>query len=147
MARLRYALDPFKSMPKTEYTHCGIARRFFPKWVGWEILDKNPNSNVDNLVEDFYAEFFWNKLELDKLECQTTAELIFVFAVQNGKKKTIEKLVRVCGEDWLYTCNDFDKFLELYAEFTELCIVNNKLSELKKLLSIYNKYIIYRYRK
>ncbi len=76
-------------------TYCGIARKFFPKWGGWPIIDSNkkfrnfPNvlagdDNLTALVRAFYKENFWNALRLDDVANQPIANELYDTGVNMG---------------------------------------------------------------
>lgn len=76
-------------------TYKGIARKQWPNWEGWSIVDSLRKSsffpsNLDTnplmlgLVEQFYRDNFWNKILGDSLSSQESANCIFDFAVNAG---------------------------------------------------------------
>lgn len=100
MARLEPALEYvlshegwYANNPKDPggETWRGIARRFWPTWVGWQLIDAAksepgfPNSlraraDLQKLVEDFYRQNFWPAL-YDQVENQNIATRLFDFGV------------------------------------------------------------------
>jgi lysozyme family protein len=75
----------------------GIARKFWPKWPGWPIIDTimlqhpaNVNEALENdadlqpLVLTFYETEFWNKLLLASLDNQQIANQLFDISVNMG---------------------------------------------------------------
>lgn len=81
------------------YTHTeegkyrGISKKFFPKWEGWEL------DNKDEAVERFYMAYFYYSLKLDLIENTELETLVLNFATLQGKRKAISKLQKVCGID------------------------------------------------
>ena len=67
-------------------TYAGITRKWNPSWLGWEIIDRGDmgNSQLTQMVRDFYKINFWDKVKGDDLARQETAETIFDFAVNTG---------------------------------------------------------------
>jgi len=80
-------------------TYRGISRKFWPKWVGWDIIDSTDHfdDRLDALVIEFYREYFWDALHLDKVEDDFVASMILDFGTNIGKKAIISKLQRVVG--------------------------------------------------
>ena len=150
MASFKQALICIDSLPINSVNFYGIKREFFPKWEGWKIIDagKIPDKNT---VAEFYNMYFWSKLKGDLIHNQELAELLFLFSILNGKKKTIEKLSRVLARDILLVNNEvineinsadvIKLFMYLYCEISEFCIMLDKKQDFYKLLRIYNKFI------
>lgn len=76
-------------------TYKGIARKMWPQWKGWDIIDferKNINfpknlpliQTLENRVEDFYKIHFWDKVQGDLINDKEVATCIFDFAVNAG---------------------------------------------------------------
>lgn len=76
-------------------TYKGIARNSHSSWSGWKIIDKSKqdksfpanlvnNVNLQQLVEQFYLESFWQPLKADQIQNQTSANSVFDFAVNTG---------------------------------------------------------------
>ena len=75
-------------------TYKGVARKFWPKWSGWTIIDayrhagfpKNLESlpELQKFVSDFYYNNFWVKIAGDKLKNDSLAADLFDTAVNNG---------------------------------------------------------------
>ena len=150
MANFNKALDYVKTGTYSTICYEGISRKFFPKWVGWKFIDDGftDYDKLDKMVDDFYYTYFWIKLKLDDVQDQNLANLILYFAVQNGKKKAVQKVQRVLKlpqgglmtEELVGSINSIN-FLELYCEYIEFCISYNKKKELELLLTIYNRYL------
>jgi lysozyme family protein len=80
-------------------TYCGIARNFFPKWKGWEIVDsKKPLKHEDiikddvlhDLVHSFYKNEFWDKIKGDSIVSQLKANQLYDMAVNAGVSNAIK---------------------------------------------------------
>jgi len=78
-------------------TYAGVARKFWPKWGGWAIIDLLktkvgfPKSLSNSLplqahVEDFYKRNFWDANKLDDILNQPLANELFDTAVNMGAK-------------------------------------------------------------
>ena len=67
-------------------TYAGIARKFPPRWPGWQLVDKNDmdNPQLTRLVYDFYQQEYWQAIKGDDIKEQRIAESIFDFAVNAG---------------------------------------------------------------
>ena len=67
-------------------TYAGIARKFHPRWPGWQLVDKNDmdNPQLTHLVYDFYQQEYWQAIKGDDIKEQRIAESIFDFAVNAG---------------------------------------------------------------
>lgn len=101
------------SKDKGGETYHGIARKHWPVWAGWEMIDevKNErsshlsevlasNKELQVLIESFYKENFWNKLLCDHLP-QKVANELFDTSVNMGHyygayclQKSLNKLNR-----------------------------------------------------
>jgi len=79
-------------------TFKGIARKFYPKWEGWVLVDINHfDPRLDDMVIQFYHEQFWDKLGLDNVQDEFIAQLLLDFGVNIGKKKIAQKIQRILG--------------------------------------------------
>lgn len=79
-------------------TYMGVARKFYPNWEGWKIVDyvksKNGgklswnyrinNVDLDHLVKVFYYKNFWLRRRLNHVKDANIAGLIFDFGVNAG---------------------------------------------------------------
>ena len=71
-----YWMDP-DNLDSGGETYCGISRVNFPKWEGWKIIDKfkplkrgqiiTTVKELEDLVEQFYADQFYNKCKIDDI--------------------------------------------------------------------------------
>lgn len=81
-------------------TYKGIARKFYPDWSGWSIIDGvkdqvnisdlnktlEANTYLNTLVRAFYKSMFWDRLELDLIKEQDLADELFDTGVNQGIK-------------------------------------------------------------
>lgn len=76
-------------------TYFGIARKQWPEWKGWEIIDSLKSNDYfprvaenDSLLQvmvlEFYKKEFWDVLRLDQLEDQPIANELFDTSVNTG---------------------------------------------------------------
>lgn len=151
MASLNVSLNfiPSKITPN-EYK--GISRVYFPKWEGWELLDNSKHID-ESLVKDFYNKYFWARINGDLIEDQHMANLLFLFSVLSGKKKTLAKVRRILNfsdsvsdTEAIYKLNrvtnsDFT-FLYLYAEIVEFLYSTNNIAYLSLLTKVYYKWLV-----
>ncbi len=79
-------------------TYAGISYKNFPDWKGWNLIDKNKKyqetseltqSELTQLVKDFYKINFWDKIKGDEIRNQKIAIDICDFAVNAGVKTAI----------------------------------------------------------
>lgn len=88
-------------------TYKGIARRHWPGWKGWEIVDalKSKPGFPQNLagnellqahVESFYKRNFWSGW-YDQMDSQELAERVFDRAVNCGVRQAHKMLQRAAG--------------------------------------------------
>jgi len=80
-------------------TYAGIARNFWPKWKGWQLIDalKDAQSfprnlknipSLQKLVEDFYFSNFWLANRLGEIVNQDVADWAYDHAVNGGGRGT-----------------------------------------------------------
>ena len=55
------------------------------------------NKSFVAMVAMFYRDEFWNKMKLDEVLYQNTAEEIFIFGVNAGKRTAIRKAQKIVG--------------------------------------------------
>lgn len=85
-------------------TYKGIARRSFPAWIGWHLIDALKQGEQDqrvlnrrlagstdlqHLVLEFYRENFWLQVHGDEISSQAIAEQLFDCAVHLGVKRAV----------------------------------------------------------
>lgn len=79
-------------------TYRGISRVFFPDWPGWRRIDAAKraasfpanlarNNGLQQAVEAFYREQFWDRLRGDQIADQEVAEEVFDTAVNMGTRR------------------------------------------------------------
>lgn len=89
-------------------TYKGIARKFWPQWEGWAIIDakkSKPNfpillevdEDLQAMVKAFYKVNFWDKVKGDQINNQEVAFSIFDFAVNAGDKTAVRLAQRAIG--------------------------------------------------
>lgn len=77
-------------------TYCGIARNYWPQWIGWALVDEikhnaglkfiqalKEDEELGRLVMKFYNDEFWNRLLCGELD-QDIANELFDTAVNQG---------------------------------------------------------------
>ncbi len=110
-------------------TYRGIARRFFPDWEGWKIIDRlKPlvqgeiiqDRKLDDLVNAFYKANFWDKMKGDGVQNQAIATYCYDWYVNAGGNaiKSIQHMLGlqqdgVCGEQTLAALNAAGNILQL----------------------------------
>ncbi len=87
-------------------TYKGIARKFYPDWAGWAIIDSHKplkhntiikDERLDNLVDEFYITKKW--LKLGGIAIQAVANQIFDFTVNSGRgAKIVQGLLGVAQD-------------------------------------------------
>lgn len=98
----KYANDPDD---RGGETYRGIARNFHGNWEGWSIIDAaksqpnfpnnlEENSQLQDLVYDFYKRKFWDSFWGDKISNQDIAIEIFEFGVNAGIGRSVKRLQR-----------------------------------------------------
>lgn len=79
-------------------TYRGISRRYHPSWNGWQIVDQEKNAKggklphnhriinsfLDQLIQDFYRQNFWDKIFLDAVKDSSLQIIIFDGYVNMG---------------------------------------------------------------
>jgi lysozyme family protein len=106
----RYANNP---KDRGGETYMGIARRRFPNWSGWAIVDGYRNySNfpkvldadiiLQKLVRAFFKENFWNELSLDQVNDQPIAIELYDTGVNMGTGAAaifLQRVLNVTNKD------------------------------------------------
>lgn len=69
-------------------TYAGVARNFWPKWEGWDLIDagKIDDPELTKLVREFYKKNFWNKIKGDLINDPKISRTMFDFSVNAGVK-------------------------------------------------------------
>jgi len=86
-------------------TYKGIARRYFPNWYAWKIIDDlkkesnfprnlQQNSHLQRAVKDFYEEYFWETNKLSSLRFSEVKTKLFDIGVNMGTKTAATFLQR-----------------------------------------------------
>ncbi len=81
-------------------TYCGISRKYYPDWGGWNIIDSYKGAmrfpsvlsevgKLKTLVEQFYFQEWWTPLQLGMIQEQESANEILEMAVNIGKVNAI----------------------------------------------------------
>lgn len=142
-----------KNKGESDYTFAGIYRKWHPNWKGWFYVDKKDFKNKSLLkeVENFYKKNFWNKLKLHLLNSFPKSNLIFDFAVNAGKRKSVKLTQKVINfllnvstdtikEDGIIGLNTINYLKKIKdAEFS-LCFTNLKVQYYAKLALKNDKY-------
>lgn len=87
-------------------TYRGIARRFWTNWPGWATIDANkpmaqgeiiPDSNLDSLVNTFYFQNFWTKIQGNLIDSQPIASYFYDWLVNAGANaiKNVQRVIDV----------------------------------------------------
>lgn len=89
-------------------TYKGIARNAHPSWSGWTIIDKHKkqsgfpasldkDTQLQEMIEQFYLTNFWTPLNADNIQSQTSADSIFDFGVNTGVKTSVRLVQTIVG--------------------------------------------------
>lgn len=89
-------------------TYKGIARNSHATWLGWSLIDQfkskpdfprslDTNSQLQNLVEQFYLNSFWIPLNAEQIQYQTSADSVFDFAVNSGLTTSTRLVQSIVG--------------------------------------------------
>lgn len=89
-------------------TYKGIARNSHGSWIGWYQIDQSKskpnfpksleaNTKLQNLVEQFYLDTFWQPLKADQIQNQTSAASVFDFAVNSGISNSVRLVQSIVG--------------------------------------------------
>ena len=87
-----YSNDP---VDRGGETICGVARKFWPDWEGWLIVDRMKEKDIEPtvtpqlkaLAEQLYRVHFWNRVHADELENSEVAFEVFEIAVNASVNK------------------------------------------------------------
>lgn len=93
---------------KGKETYAGVARKHWPKWEGWRIIDQiktsygtsasvinrqaKANHNLSRMISDFYKQNFWDTLRLDLFQDQQLADSVYDFGVNSGTNRAAKYL-------------------------------------------------------
>lgn len=89
-------------------TYKGVARNSHGSWTGWSLIDQGKskpnfpksleaNTKLQNLVEEFYLDTFWQPLKADQIQNQTSAASVFDFAVNSGITNSVRLVQSIVG--------------------------------------------------
>lgn len=87
-------------------TYCGISRKNWPKWMGWNIIDQHRHLKTGDIINDaalaalvrsFYKINFWDKIRGDEIKDDGVAQTIFDFAVNAGISQAIFLVQQTLG--------------------------------------------------
>ena len=87
-------------------TYKGIARKFWPEWPGWKLVDAAKplrhnqiikSAALDQLVMDFYKAQFWDKIQGDHLRFQEFANELYDMAVNSGVSTALKTAQKSAG--------------------------------------------------
>lgn len=87
-------------------TYGGISRKYWPKWDGWEIVDKHKPLKNGEIINDtelesrkrrFYKREFWDKVQGDYITYQNAAFQIFDMAINSGPEAAVKIAQRDLG--------------------------------------------------
>lgn len=87
-------------------TYQGIARNYWPDWVGWIYLDGILNKSwnaiyteLNGFVADFYYENFWLRFRLDEIQNQNIANQLYDWFMNSGRAvEQVQKVLNGMGE-------------------------------------------------
>jgi lysozyme family protein len=92
-------------------TYMGIARKFYPLWPGWDIIDnykanvgpipwnhKLDNANLKNEVLEFYRRQKWDRHRLGMIHNSDVAAKVFDMIVNHGQgSRLVQQAVNAVG--------------------------------------------------
>lgn len=100
-------------------TFHGIARRYWPMWNGWELIDAHRSKfprdihspaswrkvdkileaepRLKELVRRFYRVNFWDDIEGDRIDSQEVANILYDWAVNSGEGSPAKAVQRIVG--------------------------------------------------
>lgn len=98
----------------------GVARNYWPRWKGWAYIEQairehgsdwqryaKEDPDLEGLVQEFYVEQFWNRIQGEKIQDQDVAEELFEQAVNMGVHRAVTHLQRAIN-----LFSQFDKITE-----------------------------------
>jgi len=111
-------LNPYDPDDRGGMTYRGIARRYWPSWIGWIIIDQmlkttgsmQPSEDLDREVKVFFKREYWDRCNCEDLP-EEIALKIFDTAVNKG-------VTDACK--WLQEClNVLNRNGKSYADIAE----------------------------
>ena len=125
-------------------TYKGVARRYYPSWEGWAIIDAAksnkhtfpgslPNNHyLEELIRKFYKANYWDKFWGDEIPNQIVANEMFDTGVNMGTRRAVKYLQM--------GLNLLNRNQKNYADIMEDGVFgNNTLNTLKMYLNIDNE--------
>lgn len=113
-----------KASDRGGQTYAGIARRWWPRWAGWPLIDRG-EAVPPRLVIEFYRAEFWLRISGDQITRQPLADALLLAAVVYGPAPAVILAQRVLsvaqdgvvGRMTLFALNscDADLFLARFA--------------------------------
>ena len=87
-------------------TYQGIARNYWPDWIGWHYLDGILNKSwnaiyaeLNGFVADFYYENFWLKFRLEEVKNQDIGNQLYDWFMNSGRAvEQVQKVLNGLGE-------------------------------------------------
>jgi lysozyme family protein len=84
-------------------TYKGVARAYYPNWVGWTIIDDSKSINnfpnnlrgntaLDAMIREFYKDNYWNLFWGDQIPNQEVANELFDTGVNMGVGRAVKYL-------------------------------------------------------
>jgi lysozyme family protein len=84
-------------------TYKGISRQYNPSWMGWDIIDEYEDDDdfpqcldddyeLQDWVEEFYKEHYWDVNRLDEIDSQMIATEMFDTGVNMGVRRAAKFL-------------------------------------------------------
>ena len=85
-------------------TYCGISRKFFPRWIGWHIVDRAKRNSGRKLrsnekiydpemyraINEFYFKYFWAPLKCDRIKDPILSAHLFDCGINLGKSGAVK---------------------------------------------------------
>lgn len=87
-------------LDRGSFTYAGIASKYWPNWQGWPLVKQaltncngdfgmanrqlRENAIVQNFIQDFYKQNFWDALKLDQINDQQLAQSVYDCSVNCG---------------------------------------------------------------
>ena len=80
-------------------TFAGISRVYWPKWDGWELIDKGDKGSPELVgrVRQFYRAHFWTPIKGDDIKSDEIAGTVYDFAVNGGVAPAVKLAQLTCG--------------------------------------------------
>lgn len=97
----------------------GVARKFWPYWKGWAIVDAikkkygketaainkhgKADASLTKYVSEFYKQNFWDENALDHISDQQLANTVYDFGVNSGTPRAAKTLQQAVNDTGLVT--------------------------------------------